>query len=158
MVSNEVILTPEGLKKLEEELEYLRGEKRREIADKIKQSLAFGDISENSEYDTAKDEQARVEGRIVQIENMLKNAKLIDEDEIDIRTVNLGSKVVVVDIETNERIEYLIVGSAEADPSKGKISNQSPVGKALIGRKKNNVIEVQVPGGITKLKIVEISK
>lgn len=158
MTSNEVMLTPEGLKKLEEELEYLRSVKRREIAEKIKHSLAFGDISENAEYDMAKTEQAQVEGRIIQLENMLKNAKLIDEDEIDTKTVSLGSKVEVMDLESEEKIQYFIVGSAEADPSKGRISNQSPVGKALIGKKKGNVIEVQVPGGYTRLKIVSIKK
>lgn len=156
--SKEVVLTYEGLKKLEEELEFLKGAKRREIAERIKQSLSFGDIMENSEYDEAKNEQAQVEGRIVQLETMLKNAKLIDEDEIDTRMVNLGSKVVVMDMNTKETTEYFIVGSTEADPAKRKISNQSPVGSALMGKKKGNVVEVQVPDGVVKLKIMEISK
>lgn len=156
--SKEVVLTYEGLKKLEEELEFLKGAKRREIAERIKQSLSFGDIMENSEYDEAKNEQAQVEGRIVQLETMLKNAKLIDEDEIDTRMVNLGSKVVVMDMNTKETTEYFIVGSTEADPAKRKISNQSPVGSALMGKKKGNIVEVQVPDGVVKLKIMEISK
>lgn len=156
--NKEVILTYEGLKKLEEELEYLKGVKRREIAERIKQALAFGDISENSEYDEAKNEQAQVEGRIVHIENMLKNVKLIDEDEVRTDTVSLGSKVVLYDMEFDEEVEYYIVGSTEADPSKFKISNESPVGSALMGKSKGNVVEVNVPDGIIKFKVLEIHK
>lgn len=156
--NKEVILTYEGLKKLEEELEYLKGVKRREIAERIKQALAFGDISENSEYDEAKNEQAQVEGRIVHIENMLKNVKLIDEDEVSTETVSLGSKVKLYDIEFDEEVEYYIVGSTEADPSKYKISNESPVGSALIGQGKGSVVEVVVPDGVIKFKVLEIHK
>ena len=156
--NKEVILTYEGLKKLEEELEYLKGVKRREIAERIKQALAFGDISENSEYDEAKNEQAQVEGRIVHIENMLKNVKLIDEDEVRTDTVSLGSKVKLFDMEFDEEVEYYIVGSTEADPTKFKISNESPVGSALIGKSKGSVVEVVVPDGIIKFKVLEIHK
>ena len=158
MSTKEVVLTYEGLKKLEEELEFLKRVKRMEIAERIKQALAFGDISENSEYDEAKNEQAQVEGRIVQLENMLKNAKLIDEDEVSTDAVSLGSKVKLLDMEFDEEVEYHIVGSTEANPSKSKISNESPVGSALIGKKKGNVVEVAVPDGVIKFKILEITK
>src|SRR5690242_12335530 len=130
MTNKEVVLTYEGLKKLEDELEVLKGVKRREIAERIKQALSFGDISENSEYDEAKNEQAHIEGRIVQLENMLKHAKVIDEDEVSTDAVSLGSKVKLLDMEFDEEVEYYIVGSTEADPGKFKISNESPVGSA----------------------------
>ncbi len=158
MTSKEVVLTYEGLKKLEEELEFLKGVKRREIAERIKQALSFGDISENSEYDEAKNEQAQMEGRIAQIETMLKHAKVIDEDDVSTEVVSLGSKVKLLDVEYNEENEYYIVGSTEADPSKNKISNESPVGSALIGKKKGAVVEVAVPDGIIKFKILKIYK
>ncbi|HOV27551.1 MAG TPA: transcription elongation factor GreA [Pseudobacteroides sp.] len=158
MTSKEVVLTYEGLKKLEEELEYLKGTKRREIAERIKQALSFGDISENSEYDEAKNEQAHIEGRIVQIESMLKNAKVIDEDEVSTEVVSLGSKVRLLDVEFNEEVEYYIVGSTEADPSKFKISNESPVGSALIGKKIGETVDVAVPDGVIKFKILAINK
>jgi len=158
MTNKEVILTYEGLKKLEEELEHLRGVKRKEVAERIKQALSFGDISENSEYDEAKNEQAYIEGRIAQIETMLKNAKVIDEDEVSTEMVGLGSKVNLLDMEYNEKLEYSIVGSTEADPAKHKISNESPVGKALLGKKKGDVVEVAVPDGVIKFKILKIHK
>jgi len=158
MTNKEVVLTYEGLKKLEEELEFLKGVKRREIAERIKQALSFGDISENSEYDEAKNEQAHMEGRIAQLETMLKNAKVIDEDEVSTESVSLGSKVRLLDMEYKEEVEYYIVGSTEADPSKFKISNESPVGSALMGRKKGNVVEVSVPDGMIKFKILKIHK
>lgn len=158
MTSKEVVLTYEGLKKLEEELEFLKGIKRREIAERIKQALSFGDISENSEYDEAKNEQAHIEGRIVQIETMLKHAKVIDEDDVSTDVVSLGSKVKILDMEYNEENEYYIVGSTEADPSKNKISNESPVGSALIGKKKGAVVGVSVPDGTIKFKILKIYK
>ena len=158
MANKEVVLTYEGLKKLEEEIDFLKSVKRREIAERIKQSLAFGDISENSEYDEAKNEQAHIEGRIAQIEHMLKNAKIIDEDEVSTVSVSLGSKVKIMDLSTKEETEYLIVGSAEADPLNHKISNESPVGMALIGNKKGKKIEVNVPDGIAKYKILSINK
>jgi transcription elongation factor GreA len=158
MSAKEVVLTYEGLKKLEEELELLRGTKRKEVAERIKQALSFGDISENSEYDEAKNEQAQVEGRIVQLESMLKHARLIDEDEVQTDVVSLGAKVKLHDLEFDEEVEYLIVGSTEANPLKSKISNESPVGAALIGHKIDDIIEVQVPDGSIKFKILEISK
>ncbi len=150
MVNKEVVLTYEGLQKLEQELENLKTVKRREVAERIKQALSFGDISENSEYDEAKNEQAYIEGRIFQLENMLKNAKVIDEDDIKTDVVGIGSKVTVLDMEFDEEVEYYIVGSTEADPAQFKISNESPVGKALIGQKVGGVVEVSVPDGIIK--------
>lgn len=158
MVNKEVVLTYEGLQKLEQELEFLKAVKRREVAERIKQALSFGDISENSEYDEAKNEQAHVEGRIVQLENMLKNAKVIDEDDVKTDMVGIGSKVTILDIEFNEEIEYYIVGSAEANPSEFKISNESPVGSALMGKKKGTVVDVNVPDGVVKFKIIDIKK
>lgn len=158
MSAKEVVLTYEGLKKLEEELEFLRGTKRKEVAERIKQALSFGDISENSEYDEAKNEQAQVEGRIIQLESMLKHARIIDEDEVNTDVVSLGSKVRIFDVEFDEEVEYLIVGSTEANPLKSKISNESPVGAALIGHTRGETVEVQVPDGVLKFKILEISK
>lgn len=158
MNNKEVVLTYDGLKKLEEELENLKSVKRREIAERIKQALSFGDISENSEYDEAKNEQAQIEGRIIQLEAMLKNVKLIDEDEVSTESVSLGSKVVVLDVEYNEETQYHIVGSTEANPSNHKISNESPVGKALIGAKVGETVEVNVPDGILKFKVIQITK
>lgn len=158
MSAKEVVLTYEGLKKLEDELAYLKSVKRLEIAERIKQALSFGDISENSEYDEAKNEQAQMEGRIAQLENMLKNAKVIDEDEVSTEAVGLGSKVKLYDMEFDEEVVYHLVGSTEADPSKFKISNESPVGRALIGQSKGSIVEVAVPDGVIKFKILEISK
>jgi transcription elongation factor GreA len=158
MQNKEIVLTYEGLQKLEQELENLKTVRRREIAERIKQALSFGDLSENSEYDEAKNEQAYVEGRIVQLENMLKNAKVIDEDEVKTDVVSIGSKVKVLDKEYDEEVEYHIVGSTEADPSKYKISYESPVGKSLIGKKKGTLVEVDVPDGTIKFKILEINK
>lgn len=158
MAGKEVILTYEGLKKLEEELEQLRGPKRMEIKERIKVALSFGDISENSEYDEAKNEQAYVEGRIIQLETMLKNARVIDEDDVSTDKVTIGSKVRLLDVEYKEEIVYTIVGSTEADPSQFKISNESPVGSALMQKKKGNVVEVTVPDGILKFKILKIEK
>ena len=157
MTIKEVVLTYEGLKKLEEELEYLK-RKRLEVAERIKQALSFGDISENSEYDEAKNEQAQVETRILHIETMLKHAKVIDEDEVNTEVVSLGSKVKLLDMEFNEEVEYSIVGSTEANPSKSKISNESPVGSALMGQKKGSVVEVAVPDGLIKFKVLKIYK
>lgn len=158
MAGKEVILTYEGLKKLEEELEQLRGPKRMEIKERIKVALSFGDITENSEYDEAKNEQAYVEGRIAQLETMLKNARVIDEDDVSTDKVTVGSKVRLLDMEYNEEIVYAIVGSTEADPSQFKISNESPVGRALMHKKKGNVVEVEVPAGVLKFKILKIEK
>lgn len=157
MANKEVLLTYEGLRKLEKELEYLKV-KRLEVADRIKQALSFGDIAENSEYDEAKNEQAQMESRIVQLENMLKHARVIDEDEVNTDAVNIGSKVKLLDLETNETYEYHIVGSTEADPLIQKISNESPVGRAIMGKKKGDIVDVQVPDGKVKFKILEIYK
>jgi len=158
MSGKEIYLTYEGLRKLEEELERLKGEKRREIAERIKQALAFGDISENSEYDEAKSEQAQNELRIVQLENMLKNAVVIDEDEVDTNSVRLGTRVKVYDMDLDEEMEYYIVGSTEADPLEQKISNDSPVGRALMGKKPGDIVTVQVPDGTVRLKVLQIYK
>lgn len=158
MAEKDVLLTAEGLTKLENELDELKSVKRKEIAERIKQALAFGDISENSEYDQAKNEQAKLEERIVKLENILRNAKLIDEDEISTDSVSVGSKVVVLDMEYDEEMEYTIVGSAEADPYNGKISNESPVGSALLGNKSGDVVDVAVPDGIIKYKILSITR
>ena len=156
--NKEVVLKSEGLKKLEDELEYLRGQKRREIAERIKQALSFGDLSENSEYDEAKNEQAQVEVRIVQLEKILKNAKIIDENEVTTDVVSVGSIVRLFHMESKEEVEYFIVGSTEADPDNFKISNESPVGAALIGRKVGEVVEIEVPIGLVSYKILEIKK
>ena len=156
--SKKYVMTYEGIKKLEDELEYLKTAKRREIMEKIKVALSFGDLSENSEYDSAKNEQAFVEGRIVQLENMLKNATIVDEEEIPPGVVGIGSIVKVKDYDFDEEVEYLIVGSAEADPINNKISNESPVGKGLIGKKVGDVVEVQVPDGVSKYEILSIRR
>ncbi|HCJ58567.1 MULTISPECIES: transcription elongation factor GreA [Lutispora] len=156
--NKENLLTLSGLAKLEEELEYLRATKRAEVAQRIKQALAFGDISENSEYDEAKNEQAFIEGRIAQLENILKTAKVIDDEDINTDIVNVGAKVLLKDEDFEDEMEYTIVGSAEADPINLKISNESPVGKALIGKKVGDVVEIQVPDGILKYRILHIKK
>ncbi len=158
MTQKETLLTYEGLKKLEEELEYLKTEKRKEVAERIKVALGFGDLSENSEYDEAKNEQAQVEMRIIDLENKLRNVKIIDEDEIDTKTVQVGNTVQVLDMEYDEKINYTIVGSTEADLLENKISNESPIGKALLGRKKNEIVEVEAPAGILSFKILKITK
>lgn len=158
MGERDVFLTAEGLIRLEDELDELKTIRRKEIAEKIKQALSFGDISENSEYDQAKNEQAQLEERIAKLEMILRNAKLIDEDEISTDIVSIGSKVIVKDLEYDEDMEYTIVGSAEADPYNGRISNESPVGRALLGRKCDEEVEVQVPDGIIKYKIISITR
>lgn len=154
----QVILTYEGVKKLEEELDYLKTVKRKEVTQKIKTALSFGDLSENSEYDEAKNEQAFVEGRVVFLENMLKSAKVIDEDDISTDKVSVGCIVKVEDLEFNEEVDYTIVGSAEADPAKLKISNESPIGQGLIGKTVGEIAEVNVPDGVVKFKVLEIKK
>ena len=152
------IMTYEGVKKLEEELEYLKTVKRKEITEKIKVALGYGDLSENSEYDEAKNDQAFTEGRIIQLENMLKNAVVVDESEIPKDKVSVGSIVKVMDYEFDEEVEYTIVGSAEADPMNFKISNESPVGSALLGKKVGDVVEVAVPSGGSKFEVLEIRR
>lgn len=156
--SKQYVMTYEGVKKLENELEYLKTVRRKEITEKIKVALGYGDLSENSEYDEAKNDQAFTEGRIIQLENMLKNAVVVDESEIPKDKVSVGSIVKVMDYEFDEEVEYTIVGSAEADPMNFKISNESPVGSALIGKKVGDVIEVTVPSGISKFEVLEIRR
>lgn len=158
MTEKEVILTQDGLKKLEEELENLKSVKRREVAERIKVAIGYGDISENSEYEDAKNEQAFIEGRIITLEKMLRNARIINNDEVDTNTVSIGSKVVLQDVEFKENVEYSIVGTAESDPSQNKISNESPVGKAILGKKKGSVVDVNVPAGVVQYKIIDILK
>ena len=158
MEEKEVILTQEGYDNLEKELNYLRTEKRAEIADRIKVALGFGDLSENSEYDEAKNAQAENEMRIAELENKVRYAKIIDEKDIDTETVQIGNIVKVLDMEFDEKLEYTIVGSTEVDLAENKISNESPLGKALLGAKKNNVVEVEAPAGVMKYKILSIKK
>ena len=154
----EVLLTQEGYDKLEAELNYLKTEKRAEVADRIKVALGFGDLSENSEYDEAKTAQAENENRIVELEDKLRNAKIIDQKDINTDTVQVGNIVKVLDMEFDEKIEYQIVGSTEVNLAENKISNESPLGAALLGAKKNNVVEVNAPAGIMKYKILSIKK
>ena len=158
MGEKEFLLTQEGYDKLEQELEYLRTTKRTEIAERIKVALGFGDLSENSEYDEAKNAQAENEAKIAELENKVRYAKIIDEKDIDTETVQIGNIVKVLDMEFDEKIEYTIVGSTEVDLAENKISNESPLGKALLGAKKNNVVEVEAPAGVMKYKILSIKK
>lgn len=156
MREKEVILTVDGLKMLEEELGLLKTVKRREVAERIKQAIGFGDISENSEYEDAKNEQAFIEGRILTLEKMLRNAKIIDDENINTSVVSIGSTVLLKDLEYGDQFEYTIVGSVEADPGANKISNESPVGRAILGLTKGNVVEVSVPAGQLKYQIIDI--
>ena len=158
MSAKQVVLTEEGLKRLEEELEELKTVKRKEVAEKIKVALSFGDLSENSEYDEAKNEQAIVEARIVQVEAILKNVKVLGDDELGTDVVGLGAKVKLLDVEFDEEMEYLLVGSAEADPMNGKISDESPVGKAVMGHRVGEVVEAETPSGMVSFKILGITR
>ncbi len=158
MANEDVILTHQGVKELEEKLEYLKTVRRIEIAEEIKVARAFGDLSENAEYDEAKNEQAKIEGEIVMLEKMLRNATVVDADDVDVQRVNVGTTVKVLDKEFDEEVEYKIVGSAEADVSQNKISNESPVGRALLGKKVGNLVKVETPGGVVKLKILDIHR
>lgn len=158
MQQKEFLFTYEGLKKLENRLDYLKSTVRHDIAERIKQALTFGDISENSEYDEVKNEQAKIESEIAELEYKLKNAKLIDEDEVGTDAVGIGASVKLVDMELNETVEYSIVGSEEANPAEQRISNESPAGKALIGKRPGEIAEVAAPGGIIRFKIIEINK
>ena len=152
----EVILTPEGYERLKQEIDHLRTDKRREVADRIRVAREFGDIAENAEYDDAKNEQAMLEHKIAQLEERLLNARVIDPNEISKDVVSIGTKVKLKDMETNKSVEYVIVGSAEANPAESKLSNESPVGRAIIGHKKGDVVEVSAPRGSLKFKILEI--
>lgn len=157
MTGKEVLLTLDGLKKLEQELQELKTVKRRQVAERIKQAIEFGDISENSEYNDAKNEQAFVEGRILTIEKMLRNAKIIDNGAYNSDEVTIGSTVKLLDLDLKEELVYTLVGSAEANPLEKKISNESPVGKALIGNKIGSELEIIVPVGRLRYKIMEVS-
>jgi len=152
----EVILTPEGYEKLKQEIDHLRNEKRREVAERIRIAREFGDIAENAEYDDAKNEQAMLEHKIAQLEERLLSARVISKKEISKDTVSVGSKVRLRDVQAGKTFEYHIVGSAEADPAQNKLSNESPVGKAIMGHKKGDVVEVAAPRGALKFKILEI--
>jgi len=157
VTDKKTVLTYAGLRDLEEELRIAKTIKRKEIAQKIKEARSQGDLSENAEYDAAKEEQGKLEVRIATVEKMLRNASIIDEEEIDKDVAGLGSTVTVLDIEFNEEEKYVIVGSAEADPVAGKISNESPLGSALLGHKIGDVLDVETPGGVVKFKIVALS-
>ena len=159
MSEKEVILTKDGYSKLVEELHHLETKRRKEVAQRIKEAIEFGDLSENSEYDDAKNEQAFLEGRIIQINDMLAMAKVIEENGQSKSTkVNVGSRVVLLDVESGDEEEYQIVGSFEADPTNHRISNESPVGRAIMGKKAGEIVQVRVPEGFLEYKVVEIKK
>mgnify|MGYP001444740276 CR=1 FL=1 len=155
-MDREVILTEEGYHKLKEEIEYLSTAKRREVAERIKTAREFGDISENSEYDDAKNEQAQLESRITQLEQKLRNARVVDTEHVSTETVSIGTRVTVKNLASKSVDEYAIVGSAEADPLVKRLSNESPIGKALLGRKKGEKVTVTTPRGATQYQIVKI--
>lgn len=156
--SKKHILTYAGLKKYEDELQDLKIHRRQEIAQKIKEAREQGDLSENAEYDAAKDEQRDIEARIEELEKILKNAEVVVEDEVDLDKINIGCIVKILDVEYSEELDYKIVGSTEANSLKGKISNESPVGKALIGHKVGDTVEVETPAGVFAYKILEIQR
>ena len=158
MADKKNILTYAGLKQLENELQDLKVYKRKEVAQKIKEAREQGDLSENAEYDAAKDEQRDIEARIEELEKILKNAEVVVEDEVDLDTISIGCKVRIQDMEYNEELEYKIVGSTEANSLKGKISNESPVGKALLGHKTGELVEVETQAGMLKYKVLEIQR
>ncbi|MEW5761883.1 MAG: transcription elongation factor GreA [Bacillota bacterium] len=158
MKEKEVLLTPAGLKKLEDELEQLKSVRRREVAERIKQAIEFGDITENAEYEEAKNEQGFIEGRILTLEKILRNARVIEAGEIGTEEVTIGSTVRLADVDQGQEVEYTIVGSVEADPSAHLISYESPVGHALLGQKKGDIVEVRVPMGLLRYRIVDILK
>ena len=158
MEEKEILLTQEGYDNLEKQLEYLKTEKRAEISERIKVALGFGDLSENSEYDEAKNAQAENEIKIVDLENKLRYARIIDESEINTKTVQVGNTVKVKDLEFDEECEYTIVGSTEVDLSQNRISNESPIGAALLGAKKGQVVEFKIPAGTAKYRILSIKK
>ena len=158
MEEKEVLLTQEGYNNLEKELEYLKTEKRVEIAERIKVALGFGDLSENSEYDEAKNAQSENEVKIAELENKLRYAKVIDEKDIDTKTVQIGNTVKLHDIEFDEDVEYTIVGSTEVNLAENRISNESPIGRALLGAKKGATVDVEAPAGVMQYKILSIKK
>ena len=158
MAEKKNILTYAGLRKLEEELEDLKVVKRKEISQKIKEAREQGDLSENAEYDAAKDEQRDIEARIEEIEKILKNAEIVDEDEVSLDTINIGCQIKILDLEFDEELTYKIVGSTEANSLKGKISNESPVGKALIGKKVGDLVSVETQVGVVQYKVLDIQR
>ncbi|HBH95451.1 MAG TPA: transcription elongation factor GreA [Ruminococcaceae bacterium] len=158
MAEKQMVLTSEGLQKLQAELDELKSVKRKEIADKIKVALSFGDLSENSEYDEAKNEQGIIEARIAEIEKTLQNVKVLDESDLSTEHIGIGNKVVLKDLQKDKVLELHIVGSKEVDMKSGKISDESPVGKACLGKTKGEIIDVDAPAGILKFEILEISK
>ena len=158
MAEKQMVLTSEGLQKLKEELDELKSVKRKEIAEKIKVALSFGDLSENSEYDEAKNEQGIIEARIAEIEKTLQNVKVLDESDLSTEHIGIGNKVVLKDLKKNNIMELHLVGSKEVDMKNGKISDESPVGKACLGKTKGEIIDVDAPAGILKFEILEISK
>ncbi|NHN35045.1 transcription elongation factor GreA [Paenibacillus agricola] len=158
MAEKEVILTQEGLRKLEDELEHLKSVKRREVAERIKVAIGYGDISENSEYEDAKNEQAFIEGRVITLEKLLRNARIINNADVNTDTVSVGAIVTLKDLEFGETVEYNIVGTAEADPFNNKISNESPVGKAILGKPKGTKVDINVPVGTIQYEIIDIKK
>lgn len=158
MIEKKNILTYEGLRQLEEELHDLKVNKRKEVAQKIKEAREQGDLSENAEYDAAKDEQRDIEARIEEIDKILRNAEVVLEDEVDVNVINIGCKVRIYDLEYKEELIYKIVGSTEANSLKGKISNESPLGKALLGKKVGEIVDVETHGEVIQYEILEIQK
>lgn len=157
-IDREVLLTAEGLRRLEQELDELKGPKRREVAERIKVAREFGDLSENAEYEAAKNEQAFVEGRIMDLENLLRNARIVQDSDVDPRRVNLGTTVTLRDMESGELEEYTIVGSTEADPLQNRISYECPIGKAVFGQVTGSVVDVRLPGGQARYQIVALAR
>ena len=157
-MSEEILLTQEGYDKIVAEHEELVSVRRKEVSERPKEAISYGDLSENSEYDSAKNEQAELEERILKLENMIRKAKIINEEEMNADQVSVGLKVTVEDTASGDKMEFTIVGSTEADPFSGKISNESEVGKHLLGKKKGDVVEIIVPDGTLSYKIVDISK
>ncbi|MGI6751501.1 MAG: transcription elongation factor GreA [Anaerovoracaceae bacterium] len=157
-MSEEILLTQEGYDNLVEEYDHLVSVRRKEIAERLKEAISYGDISENAEYDSAKNEQAELEERIATLEYMIRNAKIINQGEISNDQVNVGTKVIIKDMKNGETLEYAIVGSTEADPFEGKISNESEVGKQLLGKKVGEVVDIQIPDGMVTYEIIEINK
>ena len=158
MEDRSIILTEDGYKKLEEDLAVLKGPRKMEVAERIKVAREFGDISENSEYDEAKNEQALLESKIIELENTLRHAKVVDNDDVNTKKVGVGTTIKLYDFEFKEEVTYSIVGAAEVDIIAGKISNESPVGKALIGKRKDEEVFVETPGGLSKYKIISIER